>query len=182
MTAVSVRYRTNTNGFQARVEAVPADKWESPAPCEGWTARDVVQHFVDTSGLFLGFIDEKLPPAPSVDDDPVAAFHSARDAVQRALDDPAAAQKEFEGFFGKSTFEGGVDRFLSADAFVHTWDLARAAGLDDQLDPAEAERVLEGLHQFGDAMRTPGAFGPEIEAPPDADVQTRLLCFAGRQP
>jgi hypothetical protein len=34
---------------------------------------------------------------------------------------------------------------------------------------------------MGDAMRGPGAFGPELEAPEDADEQTRLLAFLGRR-
>jgi uncharacterized protein (TIGR03086 family) len=182
MTEVSERYKKNAAAFNARVEAVPADKWSNQSPCDDWTARDVVGHVVQTSGMFLGFVDLELPPAPSVDDDPVAAFHSARDAIQAALEDPATAAKEFDGFTGRSTFEAGVDRFLAPDALVHTWDLARAAELDENLDEAEAERVLAGLEQFGEAMRSPGAFGPAVEPPPGADAQTRLLCFAGRQP
>lgn len=35
---------------------------------------------------------------------------------------------------------------------------------------------------FGDAMRQPGAFGPTVEPPPDADDQERLLAFLGRDP
>ena len=30
-------------------------------------------------------------------------------------------------------------------------------------------------------MRTPGGFGPKIDPPPGADVQTRLLAFTGRR-
>ena len=56
------RYRANTAEFSKRVEAVPDDRWENQSPCADWTARDVVSHMIDTSGMFLGFIDEKLPP------------------------------------------------------------------------------------------------------------------------
>src|SRR5215204_1126759 len=31
-------------GFDDRVRAAPAGSWSNPAPCEGWTARDVVTH------------------------------------------------------------------------------------------------------------------------------------------
>ena len=35
--------------------------------------------------------------------------------------------------------------------------------------------------QFGDMMRSSGAFGPKIEAPEGADEQTQLLAIAGRK-
>ena len=38
-----------------------------------------------------------------------------------------------------------------------------------------------GLQRFPEqAMRRAGMFGPAIEAPADADEQTRMLGFAGR--
>jgi uncharacterized protein (TIGR03086 family) len=185
VTEISDRYRTRAAGFNARVEAVPDQGWEQPSPCEGWTARDVVRHVVDTSTMFLGFIDDPPPGGPSVDDDPAGAWHAARDAIQGALDDPARAAKEYDGIFGKQTFEASVDRFLSADALIHTWDLARATGLDETLDPDDVRGMLDQLQameaQVGDAMRTSGAFGPKIDPPPDADDQARLLAFVGRR-
>jgi uncharacterized protein (TIGR03086 family) len=182
MTDASDRYQSNAAGFDARVVAVPADRWENQSPCEDWTARDVVRHVVATSGMFLGFADQKLPPAPSVDEDPVAAWHSARDAIQRALEDPQVAQKEYDGMFGKATFEQGVHKFLAPDALVHTWDLARATGLDDTLPEKASQDVLEALEPMDDKMRGPGAFADKIEPPPNADAQTRMLCFLGRRP
>ena len=47
------------------------------------------------------------------------------------------AGTEFDGFFGRSTFAQGVDRFLCSDLVLHGWDLARATGLDETMDPAE---------------------------------------------
>jgi hypothetical protein len=32
-----------------------------------------------------------------------------------------------------------------------------------------------------EVMRRPGAFGPKVEPPADADAQTKLLTFLGRQ-
>src|SRR3954447_7368167 len=116
MTEASEMYRSNAAEFTARVEAVPAGAWNNQSPCDDWTAREVVRHVVDTSGMFLGFIDEKLPPAPSVDEDPVAAWLSARDAIQSALAKPETAEKSFEGMFGTTTFQESVQNFLTPDA------------------------------------------------------------------
>ena len=75
-----------------------------------------------------------------------------------------------------------VDRFVNFDLVVHRWDLARAAGLDETMPPEEVARLTEEVAGFGDAARSPGVFGPEIDVPPDADAQTALLGQLGRRP
>jgi uncharacterized protein (TIGR03086 family) len=181
MTEVSERYARLADAFAANVAAVPADRWSSPSPCENWTARDIVDHVVMTQGMFLGFVGRSLGEIPSVADDPLAAFTAARTVVQRDLEDPERAGTEFEGAMGKMTFETGVDRFLNFDLVVHGWDLARATGLDERIDPADVERLRVAAEGFGDAMRGPQAFGPAVEPPAGADEQQRVLAFLGRR-
>jgi uncharacterized protein (TIGR03086 family) len=106
----------------------------------------------------------------------------ARDAMQRTLDDPATATTEFDGFFGRTSFEQAVDRFVNFDLVVHRWDLARATGLDEAMPPEEVARLTQEVAAFGDAARSPGVFGPEIAVPPDADPQAALLGQLGRHP
>jgi uncharacterized protein (TIGR03086 family) len=65
---------------------------------------------------------------------------------------------------------------------VHTWDLARATGGDEHLDPLEVERVLGAVRGLGPAARSPGVFGPEVTVPAGADRQSQLLAFTGRRP
>jgi len=179
--AIAERYRRLSSAFADKVAAVPEDRWGSPSPCEGWTASDVVQHVVDSSGMFFGFVGRETPESPSVDEDPVAAFDAVRTAVQADLDDPDRAGTTFEGFSGPSTFGDAVDRFLAFDLVVHGWDLARATGLDEAIDPAELGRIAEAAEAMGPMLRSSGAFGPEVAVGPDADQQTRLLAFLGRQ-
>jgi len=179
---VAGRYRRVAAQFTAKVAQVPPDRWSSASPCAEWNAREVVDHCVSSSGLFLGFIGRSVPGGPAVDDDPLAAWVNARDAVQAALDDPAAATTEYSGFMGPSTFEAGVDQFICTDLVVHGWDLARATGLDETLDPDEVANALAAMGSIDEKMlRSPGAFGPAVPAPPDADAQTRLLAFLGRE-
>jgi uncharacterized protein (TIGR03086 family) len=180
MSEIADRYRRLSDQFAATVAGVTADQWESATPCEDWSVRDLVRHGVDTQGMFLGFVGREAGAIPGVDDDPVAAWDAARAAVQAGLDDPEVATAEFTGFFGTSTFEAAVDRFLNSDLVIHRWDLARATGQDETIAPDDAERVLEGARAFGDAFRGPGACGPEIPVPEDADIQTRVLGFYGR--
>jgi len=181
MTETSERYARLSDAFARKVAAVPPDAWDNATPCAEWTARDLVQHMIDTQGMFLGFVGGELGDIPSVHDDPLAAWNAARAVVLRDLEDPARAGAEFDGFFGRSTFEAGVDRFLNFDLVVHGWDLARATGQDEHVDPDDVARVQKAAEAFGDAMRSPKAFGPEVDAPPGADAQTKLLAFLGRR-
>lgn len=178
--SVADRFRAMAADFSARVEAVPSDRWESPSPCEDWTARDVVRHMVGNVEFFFGAIGRERPPAPSVDNDPVGAWTVARDAMQAALDDPAVAGTEYDGFFGRTTLEASVDQFMCVDLLVHAWDLARATGGDERLDTGEVHRVFEALQPLDEVLRAPNAFGPKVEPPAGADEQARLLAFLGR--
>lgn len=181
MSEYSDRYRRVSDDLTALIEAVPPDRWDNPSPCDEWTARDVVRHIIGTYQMFLGFVGRELPAAPSVDEDPVAAWRSARDAIRAAFDDPAVAGAEYDGMFGRTTFEKSADRFISADVVIHSWDLARATGGNERLDPDEVRRIGEALAPMDEAMRSPNAFGPKLEPPEGADDQTRFLAFLGRR-
>ena len=75
----------------------------------------------------------------------------------------------------------GVDQFICTDLIVHGWDLSRAAGLDEHIDPNDLAAVRQAMAPMADKMRSPQAFGPEIDAPAEADEQTKLLAFLGRR-
>jgi uncharacterized protein (TIGR03086 family) len=181
MTEISDRYARLADAFAAKIASVPDDRWSSPSPCAGWTARDVVGHVVQTQGMFVAFVGGELGDIPSVDDDPAGAWDGARAAVKARLEDPELATAGFEGLQGPTTFERSVDGFLSFDLVVHGWDLAQAADLDDRIDPDDVARLQAAAEAFGDAARSPQVFGPALEPPPGADAQQRLMAFLGRQ-
>jgi uncharacterized protein (TIGR03086 family) len=72
--------------------------------------------------------------------------------------------------------------FFLGDVVIHTWDLARAAGLDETLDADVVHDMLTGMEPLDDMLRASGQYGPKVQVPPDADEQTRLIAFTGRQP
>jgi len=65
---------------------------------------------------------------------------------------------------------------------MHTWDLARATGQDDRLDPGFCAQLLGGMEQMEEVIRSSGQYGPRVEVPAGTDTQTRLLGFIGRDP
>jgi uncharacterized protein (TIGR03086 family) len=187
MGEIAERYRNVAAQFTQRVQAVPDDAWESPAPCEGWVARDVVGHLVEwLPGMFFGTWELTAPPVASVDDDPLAAWTVVDATIQAALDDPAQAGTVRATPMGPMTFEDAVAMICTPDVLVHTWDLARAAGLDEALDADEVHRQVAGVEAIDpaidEAMRSSGHYGPRVPVAADADEQTRLLAFMGRQP
>ena len=181
MTEISERYRRLSDQFAARIAAVPDDRWTSQSPCAGWTALDVVRHVVDSQGMFLGFVDRKMGPLPHVAEDPGGAWDAARAAVQADLDDPGRARAEFDGYFGRRSFAQAIDNMINFDLIVHGWDLARATGQDERIEPEDVRHAIAAAHSFGDNLRRQGVCGPEVPVPPDADEQTRMLAFLGRR-
>jgi len=184
MSSATQEHREVAGVFTDRVRAVAPDAWDNPAPCEGWLARDVVRHLVEWFPAFLeSGAGVKLPKGPSVDDDPVAAWTVHSDGVQALLDDPATAGRSLaDPHIGELPLDRAVDMFYTGDVFLHTWDLARATGQDERLDHGRCEVMLEGMLPMDAALRSSGHYGPRVEVPDDADVQTRLLAFIGRTP
>ena len=177
---VAGRYAVVADGFEARLRGVGSGQWGSPSPCAGWTAADVVDHVVMTHRRVLGSLQGTEAEALSGTDDRLACWEAARREVEAALADPARASALVGGMFGEQPFESLVGRLVCADTLFHTWDLARATGQDDRLDPAAVARAIEFLAPIDEAIRRPGGFGPRIEPPAGADAQTRLLNFGGR--
>lgn len=181
MNETAARYARLSEAFADVVARVPEERWTAPSPCEGWSARDVVGHVVDTQGMFLGLVGRKLSDIPDAADDPAAAWDAARAVVLADLTDPERAEAGFDGHFGRTTFAQAVDRFVSFDLVVHRWDLARATGLDERIDPDDVRWARETTAFFGDSLRSEGICGAELTPPDGADEQTRLLAFLGRR-
>ena len=174
--------RTNrlVQSFDERVHAAAADRWSNPAPCEGWTARDVVTHVANNLfGIAAGLTGGESRQI-SADEDIVSGWDDARDRFLGAL--PSADLTiTLPGPFGPMPAEQLIGRLVANDILVHTWDLARAVGGDEQLDPVAVAGAYSGLKPMDEMIRQPGVFGPKVEPPENADEQTEFLCFLGRR-
>jgi uncharacterized protein (TIGR03086 family) len=179
--APAERHRVVAAGFTARV--LGATDWDAPAPVPGWCARDVVGHLVEWFPAFLtsatGLV---LDRGPSPEVDPVAAWQVHSDSVQRLLDGPGAATPFRHPMVGEMPLPDAVSQFYTTDVFLHTWDLARATGQDERLDAQTCADLLAGMTPIEELLRSSGQYGPRVAVPDDADAQTRLLGFIGRDP
>lgn len=177
VSTISPEYVQHADRFAATVQAVPS--WEDPSPCEGWSARDVLQHVVDTERDFLTGKSVDLGPAPDLGD-PVAAWAEHDASVRDALSDPQVAGHEFHGAFGPTTVGETMARFYGFDLIVHRWDLARSAGRDERFTDAELDLLERSIEGFGEHLYAAGICKPAVEVGPDADRQERVLALLGR--
>jgi uncharacterized protein (TIGR03086 family) len=177
------RYEKVAGHFTARVVAVPDGAWDNPAPPEGWVARDVVRHLVEwVPGFFANFAALELPAGPSVDEDPVAAWKALDEGLRAVFADSEVSAREFEMRGATYRIDQAVNIFCTNDIVVHTWDLARATGLDETLDPEEVHALFVEMEPLDEMLRQSGQYGPRVAVPDDADEQTKLIAFTGRQP
>jgi uncharacterized protein (TIGR03086 family) len=176
------RHRQLAGGFTERVAGT--EDWDAPAPVEGWLARDVVRHLVEWLPALLSGVDGvDLSTGISVDEDPAGAWTAHAAAVQALLDDPGTTDLLLDNpHIGQMPVDQAIDRFYTTDVFLHTWDLARATGQDDRLDPQLCADLLAGMEPIDEMLRSSGQYGPRVPVPPDAGPQDQLIGFIGRDP
>lgn len=181
MTDVQDSYRVVSSGFDAAVRAVTPDKWGAQSPCEQWTARDVVAHVVEGHrGVIAEATGGQSEPL-GADEDARQAWEQASRAIDEITGDPQVVAKEVDGPTGRMPVGQIIGRFVNMDVLVHTWDLARTIGADERLDEESVRRAYEALKPMDAMIRQPYVFGPKLDPPMGADVQTEFLYFLGRR-
>lgn len=174
-------YERIAQRFGELIVNCPADRWDDPSPCPGWTARDVAAHVVANHRRAVAGLDGSGHRAPGRHEDLVQAWDAASAAIKDALRDPSKAHVLLGEEFGRIPFEEFVRRMACADTLIHGWDLARATGQEETLDPEAVAVATAVLLPEDGAIRVPKAFGAKVSSAADADAQTRLLNFLGRQ-
>ena len=183
-TTAAIEFRQIGGRFGDLCDGVAPGGWDAPSPVPEWRARDVVRHLVEWFPAFLsGGAGVELTPGPSCDEDPAGAWHHLYGQVVTLLEDPVIEELALSNpYLGTVPLLQAIPQFFTNDVFQHTWDLARATGQDATLDPERCAMMLAGSEPYEDAMRGSGQYGPRVEVPDDADSQTKLLGFIGRDP
>jgi uncharacterized protein (TIGR03086 family) len=171
-------------GFDAVVQRVPSDRWDADTPCDGWCARDVVTHaagVIDAVAEMARTGEVAMPEMPDADDDPVGLWNASLKSLLEALDQPGVIGKVGNYWFGESTIDD-VLAFTTWDPLGHSWDLAKATGLDAHASNDVAEAMIASIEPNAEMMRSMGLMGQPVEVPSDADAMTRFLGLIGRDP
>lgn len=175
------RYGRIAAGLDNRIGRLSGDDWSAQTPCTEWDSRGLLTHVVEVHHAMRAMLAGGAPEPVGPDTDLTTAWQAARAAIESAMADDSGAVKVVDTQrFGTMPFAVVVGGLLCTDTIVHTWDLSRATGQDERLDPAGVANAFATLKSFGEGIRAPGAFGPAVEPPPGADEQTRFICYCGR--
>ena len=187
MTVNSARYERALQGFGDVVAQATPESWSGQSPCAEWTARHVVGHVIAVQHAIAATINGTRPPmnpmkepARFTGDDPAATWLDAAATVRAAIAGSDITGQVVTMWRGEMT----VDEMLGyniGDTTIHTWDLARAIGVDDSLDAELVDAALELYGPIADTMRGPNVFAEQVDVGADSDAQTRLLALVGRR-
>lgn len=172
--------------FGRRLHMIGDEQWALPTPCSDWDVRGLVRHLVDENlwtpplmeGSTIAEVGDRFE-GDVLGDDPKKAFDAAAAEAIAAVHGEGAMERTVHLSFGD--FPGREYAMqLFADHLIHAWDLARALGVDERLDPELVAACAEWFGPMEEAYRGAGAIGPRPVVADDADDQTRLLAKFGR--
>jgi uncharacterized protein (TIGR03086 family) len=176
--------------FAAVLAQVTPDQWAAPSGVGDWTVRALVDHVIGgdrMSTVILGGgsrADGLAEFARSAgDSDPVAAFAGCSREMAAAF----AASGALERTVAHPAMEMPGSQLLGfriGEYGLHGWDLARAIGADDAIDPAVVQALWDLMEPLAAFLPVTGMFGdgPSGTVPEDAPLQERLLDLSGRRP
>jgi len=174
------------------VSGIVADDLGHPTPCPKYDVARLIDHLVEAGHRAAALGRGQAPPpgdgSPHVElSDAPGQLRSAAGEAAQAWAGNSSLSLRYTMPWGEE-YTGGtlVDMYL-AELAGHAWDLARATGQIDKLDPSLALPALEGARalikpQYRNMVEPGVPFGAEVYPAPDADDWERLAAFMGRDP
>ncbi|MET7300750.1 TIGR03086 family metal-binding protein [Embleya sp. NPDC005575] len=183
--------------FERRLHMVRPEQWTWPTPCSEWNVRQLVNHMTRGNvgyvqllhgGAGADFI--RLRDEDALGADPVAAYIRSVRECAAAFGQPGALERVLDYPLGRVSGQQAI-AVRTTDSVIHTWDLARAIGVDDALDAglvgwidSHLDEIYAGLMETPIAVETTNRFfaAPDGEPADDGSPQDRLLHRMGRNP
>ena len=176
----------------AIVSGIDAEELGRPTPCRKYDVAGLVDHIVEAGHRAAAAGRGQMPPPG--DESPHVELSDAPGQLRRAAKEAAQAWGEDSRLSSRFTMPWGeeytgatlVDMYL-AELAAHAWDLARATGQLDGLNPSLALPALEGARamikpEHRDLVEPGSPFGAEVPPPSGADDWERFAAFMGRDP
>jgi uncharacterized protein (TIGR03086 family) len=174
-------YRAATDRAITVVDAVQSGQLGSPTPCTEWTVQQLIDHLVGGTEYLLSAAERREPTQPTHATG--ADYRRGVENVLTALKRPGVMERACISPLG---FEWPVAQAVAEtfmDVLIHTWDLARATGQDDKLDPKLVDACTAMfLPEMPERGRAAGIVGPAVEVGAESSPQDRLLAAMGRHP
>ncbi|MFD5465057.1 TIGR03086 family metal-binding protein [Kitasatospora sp. NPDC127059] len=191
------RFLLSSGEFERRLRCVRGGQWAAPTPCAEWNVRQLVNHMTRGNLAYVRLLHGgdaaeflRLRDVDALGADPLEAYVRSVGEVAREFGRVGALERVLDYPLGPVAGRQALAVRIT-DSTVHSWDLARALGLDDALD-AELVRWIDGNLDavYAGLPETPTAAGtthrffaaPEGAPTRDASLQVRLLHRMGRLP
>jgi uncharacterized protein (TIGR03086 family) len=168
----------------ARIAAVTTDSLDAPTPCGRWSLRDLLDHTIDTSGVFADALVAPAPDGPPVPSPAAAelpwatAFADIAARTCQGWAEPASLDRTYEVRFG--TMPGPIMASANLlEVVVHGWDIGQATGEDLDIPDALAVPILEFAQAAISDEQRGDNFAADLRM---GDTPSeRLLAFLGRK-
>jgi len=176
--------------FAALVAGVGAEQWHDETPCSEWDVRSLVHHLLYEQrwvpplfeGLTISQVGDRLEGDLMGDDASTWAglLASSIEEAHAAVEEAGALNRTVHLSFGDTSGQEYVMQ-LTADLAIHAWDLARATGQDEAIDPDAVALLLPWAEANAELLVASGMFGSPIDLDPNAPDDVRLLGLVGRR-
>jgi uncharacterized protein (TIGR03086 family) len=176
--------------FARLVAGVGSTQWHEDTPCSEWDVRTLVHHLLYEQrwvspmfeGLTIDEVGDRFEGDLMGDDASTwpGLLASSMDEAHAVVAQPDALGRIVHLSFGDIPGQEYVLQ-LTADLAIHAWDLSRATGQDDSIDPDAVALLLPWTEANADLLAGSGMFGSRIDVDPDAPDDVRLLGLLGRQ-
>jgi uncharacterized protein (TIGR03086 family) len=189
------RFIASSSGFERVLAGVSAGLWERPTPCTEWDVRRLVNHVTQGNANYIRLLGGasgaeflRWRNADALGADPHGAYERSVRECSAAFARPGALDLVLDYPLGRVTGRQAL-AVRTTDTLIHTWDLARALGVDDTLDAdlvawagAHLDEIYRGLAETpADPATTHRFFAAEPGGPcADATPQNLLLRRMGR--
>lgn len=174
------------------VSGIAPEQVSQPTPCPNYDVAALIDHIVEAGHRAAALGRGQTPPAgdesPHVDlPDAPAQLRRAGEEAAQAWSDESQLSSSFTMPWGEKYTGASLINMYLAELAAHAWDLARATGQIDRLDPTLAVPALEGARamikpEYRDMVEPGSPFGAEVTPPPGADDWERFAAFTGRDP
>jgi uncharacterized protein (TIGR03086 family) len=175
--------------FSTYVQTIGPDDWDKPTPNRDWNVSALVEHLIDEHRWMPPLIDgHDLSTAQTMvaglasasTGDHAGDWADASLASLQAVGEPGALERTVQLSRGPTPAQEYVVEMVF-DLAVHSWDLGKALGKDEQVPDELATFLYPIIMGMGDLSGT-GMFDPPVSVPDHAPVCDKLIAATGRNP
>ena len=182
--------------LQGVVDQIKDDQWDMEMPSnflrrnqDKVSLREIINYHAQDdawvpdmlAGKTMDEVGKEKFAGDLLGDDPKASFAKfvelACAAAKEAKDLDRTAHLSFGDYKVREYF-WQINMFRGMRAY----DIAKVIGVESKLPGELVQGVWDEVSPNAEEWRKIGVFGPKVEVPEDADLQTKLLGLTGRQP